>query len=292
NPHMAASPRTPTARKAPSTPQSPATTSSMKSAKSKQQPKPSGSQAVAVSRQRKTPAVPQGTVQAGNKRKLKMEEQSLAKASPHPMTDSSTTAEVVPTTPKKQKMNTEAQNGMTSKPGLYQLATPSQPLSTPNLQAQQQQQQQQQFSNLKSSDLTYRLLHYALKKNPGLLPGDPRTTTITSDQLSDVAHAMWQVAICTPGVMEQACIYSAMFALLKLQTLAKMNFLPSWWFMREAAAKIMVSSKWNVDDRVMQTDWVYAVDWCRKNFPGHVVKRSVEGVMEGDGKDEVIEVED
>ncbi|KAI2487032.1 hypothetical protein Ptr902_01165 [Pyrenophora tritici-repentis] len=90
------------------------------------------------------------------------------------------------------------------------------------------------------------LLHYVLQKNPTLLPPitatptdhtDPSNTsapTLTSPDIDRIAHSMWDVAFKNRHLFHYACQYSAMFTPLKLRILAKINFLPSWWFLREA----------------------------------------------------------
>jgi hypothetical protein len=55
-----------------------------------------------------------------------------------------------------------------------------------------------------------------------------------------------------------------MFSPLKLAALAKLNFLPSWWFFRGGVMKglpKMIGERM-VDDGEMQREWKEAVYWC------------------------------
>ena len=75
---------------------------------------------------------------------------------------------------------------------------------------------------------------------------------------------MWQVAFNHGPLLARACQYSAMFSPLKLAALAKLNFLPSWWFFREGVMKglpKMIGERM-VDDGEMQREWKEAVCWC------------------------------
>ncbi|KAI0605344.1 Herpes-BLLF1 domain-containing protein [Pyrenophora tritici-repentis] len=133
------------------------------------------------------------------------------------------------------------------------------------------------------------LLHYVLQKNPTLLPPitatptdhtDPSNTsapTLTSPDIDRIAHSMWDVAFKNRHLFHYACQYSAMFTPLKLRILAKINFLPSWWFLREAVingvrglrvAKVKVGGEeegvktWRVDDSEMSKFWGQARRFC------------------------------
>lgn len=75
---------------------------------------------------------------------------------------------------------------------------------------------------------------------------------------------MWQVAFNHGPLLARACQYSAMFSPLKLAALAKLNFLPSWWFFREGVMKGLpeIIGERMVDDGEMQREWKEAVCWC------------------------------
>lgn len=62
--------------------------------------------------------------------------------------------------------------------------------------------------------------------------------------------------------MQSACQYSTLFSHLKLAALAKLNYLPSWWFLREMAVKQMLEVGWNVDDRDMTEVWRQTCERC------------------------------
>ncbi|CAE6995221.1 hypothetical protein PTTW11_00062 [Pyrenophora teres f. teres] len=89
------------------------------------------------------------------------------------------------------------------------------------------------------------LLHHVLQHNPALLPitEPPNVPTLTSPHIDRIAHAMWDLAFRNGHVFHMACQYSAMFSPFKLRILAKINFLPSWWFLREIVIKGGVEGK-------------------------------------------------
>ncbi|KAJ4371260.1 hypothetical protein N0V83_004477 [Neocucurbitaria cava] len=129
------------------------------------------------------------------------------------------------------------------------------------------------------------LLTHTLRLNPGLLPKDPATDAITSKHIDDITHAMWQLAFNHDALLQQASSYGAMFSHLKLSALAKLNFLPSWWFLREMIVKLLKGkevSGWVVDDSVMDVTWRDACHLCR----ALMVKRGMNfGVGQGNGGD-------
>ena len=79
-------------------------------------------------------------------------------------------------------------------------------------------------------------------------------------------------------MLQRACQYSAMYAPLKLAALAKLNFLPSWWFFRDLVVgglpelvkgvDGMGGEKGDgkggvvIDDGEMMGAWNEAVRWC------------------------------
>ncbi|KAF1829137.1 hypothetical protein BDW02DRAFT_182522 [Decorospora gaudefroyi] len=112
------------------------------------------------------------------------------------------------------------------------------------------------------------LLSYILHTQPSLLPA---SAPITSAHLDTIAHAMWQVAFSAKNgyMLQQACQYSAIFSPLKLAALAKLNFLPSWWYLRECAVAELhelvgreEGEEDKVDDGVMEDVWKRTVRWC------------------------------
>jgi hypothetical protein len=73
-----------------------------------------------------------------------------------------------------------------------------------------------------------------------------------------------------------------MFSPLKLAALAKLNFLPSWWFFREGVMKglpEMVGER-TVDDGEMQREWKEAVCLCMGILGGRADVKAVMGKAE------------
>ncbi|CBY00433.1 hypothetical protein IAQ61_011360 [Plenodomus lingam] len=288
NPKMGTSPGTPTARKAPSTPQSPASASSKVSAKRKQQPKPPGSQPTPGGRQRKQSMTSRGPVQTDNKRKMKNEEESMEMASPKPSADAYTATETIPTTPKKQRIDMGVQDRPVYQPSPGHLPTAVSPfaLSSPA-------RQQQQLASMSATQLTGNLLHSALKRHPYIVPQKSAAIPITSSHITEIAHRMWQLAFENPGVLDQVCSYAAAMSHIQLATLAKLGYLPSWWYLRESVVVHMTRQQWIVDDTTMRSEWLTVLGWCRSNLPRAAPKPSVDGVQGTRGENgEVIVVED
>ena len=131
-----------------------------------------------------------------------------------------------------------------------------------------------------SYQLMNNLLRHVLQTQPTLLPFVP-STPITSTHIDNIAHTMWQIAFKHVVMLQRACQYSAMFSPLKLAALAKLNFLPSWWFFRDLVVGGLpelikgVDGKGEekvcgvvIDDREMQGAWNEAIKWC-----GNVIAR-------------------
>lgn len=104
----------------------------------------------------------------------------------------------------------------------------------------------------------------AIRSNPALLPLNPTVDTINSQRIDNIAHAMWQAAFNNSKMMNDVTAKASMFSQLKLRTLAKLNYLPSWWFIREMAYSVMQSQEFNVDDREMQVYWKETLEWCSR----------------------------
>ncbi|KAJ5062696.1 hypothetical protein J3E74DRAFT_404328 [Bipolaris maydis] len=118
-------------------------------------------------------------------------------------------------------------------------------------------------TNAEINRLLSGLLQHVLQSNPHLLPPFPHTTKyLTSKHINDIAHAMWNVAFTHGDLLQRACQYGAMFSPLKLAALAKLNFLPSWWFFRDLAVKGLKHMGWNVVDNEMEETWEEALEWC------------------------------
>ena len=104
----------------------------------------------------------------------------------------------------------------------------------------------------------------AIRTNRSLLPSNSSIDPIYSQSIDNIAHAMWQVAFNNEKTMNDVTAKASMFSQLKLRTLAKLNYLPSWWFMREMACGVMQRQSFNMDDREMQTLWKETVEWCAR----------------------------
>lgn len=104
----------------------------------------------------------------------------------------------------------------------------------------------------------------ALQKNPTLIPVDPQKNPVGSRRIDAIAHAMWDVVFSKADMMNNVTMKAAMFPQLKLRALAKLNWLPSWWFLREMVLDVMARSAWLVDDSERQGEWKESVEWCKK----------------------------
>ncbi|KAI4638470.1 hypothetical protein J4E93_010024 [Alternaria ventricosa] len=137
-----------------------------------------------------------------------------------------------------------------------------------------------QPANSQSTQMMKNLLRHVLHEQPSLLPFN-LSIPITSTHIDNIAHTMWQIAFKHVVMLQRACQYSAMFSPIKLAALAKLNFLPSWWFFRDLVVGGLpelikgVDGKGEemgkavvIDDREMQGAWNEAIKWC-----GSVVAR-------------------
>ncbi|CAN9096612.1 unnamed protein product [Alternaria alternata] len=255
---MASRPNTPTARKSPVT----SSPSSKGAEKAQQQRKVSVSQATStaqqqrksstsrdspnvVGQQRRESTAAKSSILAGNKRKD--EEQSPTKVYPQgnaEAADNSTTHPHPQSFPPPKKRRISSAKPIVSPTQEPAATSLSQPPSAAPISP------------------TTQLLHHVLTTHPNLVPTSP--SAILSSNIDAIAHIMWQVAFNHGPLLARACQYSAMFSPLKLAALAKLNFLPSWWFFREGVMKglpEMVGERM-VDDGEMQREWKEAVCWC------------------------------
>jgi|SRR5690242_2170870 len=104
----------------------------------------------------------------------------------------------------------------------------------------------------------------ALQRNVDLRQPDPTKNPIASMRIDRVTHAMWDVAFENEHWMKEITTKAAMLPLIKLRGLAKLNYLPSWWVLREMARNLMVRQGWILDDSDMQTLWSNTIEWCKK----------------------------
>ena len=63
---------------------------------------------------------------------------------------------------------------------------------------------------------------------------------------------MWQTALEYEPVMDYATDVAANLGILPLQTLARLNFLPAWWILRNTAKQYLLHAGYIVDDRSME----------------------------------------
>ena len=108
------------------------------------------------------------------------------------------------------------------------------------------------------------LLMAAFQRNRTLHPVAPTTNPIDSKRIDDIAHSMWDVVFPQEAMMTDITMKAALFTPLKLRALARLNWLPSWWFLREMAVTLMRQQGWLVNDVERQREWEEAVDWCKK----------------------------
>ncbi|KAF1923167.1 uncharacterized protein M421DRAFT_426139 [Didymella exigua CBS 183.55] len=104
----------------------------------------------------------------------------------------------------------------------------------------------------------------ALHRNGSLFPIEPTKNPIGSRRVDAIAHTMWEVVFSKADMMDNVTTKAALFNPLKLRALAKLNWLPSWWFLREMALGVMEHSGWLVDDSERQGEWKEVVHFCKK----------------------------
>lgn len=114
------------------------------------------------------------------------------------------------------------------------------------------------------NDWPQKIFLAALKGSPALVSGNPLHSPVNSQRIDNVTHAMWQVVFNHEDMMKDITAKASMFSQLKLRTLARLNYLPSWWYLREMACSLMDRQGWLVDDRDMQSFWKETVEWCSR----------------------------
>jgi hypothetical protein len=102
------------------------------------------------------------------------------------------------------------------------------------------------------------------KRNTSLTPVAPTTNPISSRRIDAIAHGMWDVVFQRDAMMTDITMKAALFTPLKLRALARLNWLPSWWFLRGMAVTLMRQQGWLVDDSERMGEWTEAVEWCKK----------------------------
>jgi hypothetical protein len=102
------------------------------------------------------------------------------------------------------------------------------------------------------------------KRNHTLMPVAPTTEPIGSRRVDAIAHGCWDVVFSKEALMTDITMKAAFYTPLKLRALARLNWLPSWWFLREMAVSLMKQQGWMIDDSERMGEWHEAVDWCKK----------------------------
>ncbi|KNG44769.1 hypothetical protein TW65_08295 [Stemphylium lycopersici] len=258
NSTMVSKSKTPTARKGPVS----LSISFNGSAKTKTQNTASPTRPPKKNHQQRKMSAFQNPVTADNKRKIDFahrfssndgKTQGIIAASPHLET-------AIPL--KKQKFEIEEPNAESKSPPNFHPLTPSQ---TPK-PSDSPQHESTQTAPSQAIQISTTLLAHVLQTNPNLLPANPFTSPITSSHIDAIAHTIWQVAFSHGDLLQRACQYGSLFSPLKLAALAKLNFLPSWWFFRDLAVRYLKEKggreRWVVDDGDMEGVWGEAVRWC------------------------------
>lgn len=125
----------------------------------------------------------------------------------------------------------------------------------------------------------------AIQSNRNLLSGNVSEYSVNSQRVDSIAHAMWQVVFRYESMMQDVTTKAAMFSQLKLRALAKLNYLPSWWFIREMACVVMKNQGWHLDDSEMEILWQETVEWCKRMDRRTSVQHDGVAVVEMHGND-------
>ncbi|KAJ8118573.1 hypothetical protein OPT61_g476 [Boeremia exigua] len=104
----------------------------------------------------------------------------------------------------------------------------------------------------------------ALQNEPNLTPPTPTQIPVDSTRIDRITHAMWQVVFQHDIMMKDVTTKASMLPQMKLRALAKLNYLPSWWILREVACSLMLRQSWLVNDGEMETLWRDTIDWCKR----------------------------
>ncbi|KAF3037849.1 hypothetical protein E8E12_008649 [Didymella heteroderae] len=141
------------------------------------------------------------------------------------------------------------------------LPHPANPLSNPRPILQPSMQPTQQPAQ---PSIPHNIFMATIQKNMSLYPVAPMTNPVDSRRIDRIAHGMWDIVFSREAMMTDVTMKAALFTPLKLRALARLNWLPSWWFLREMAITLMRQSGWLVDDSERQGEWTEAVEWCQK----------------------------
>jgi hypothetical protein len=100
----------------------------------------------------------------------------------------------------------------------------------------------------------------AMQNDKSLVPTNP----VTSHYLDKMAYRMWDIAFKKDVWMKDATSKGSMLPQLKLRALARLNYLPSWWYLRGVARELCEQRGLLIDDREMQKIWDDALAWCKR----------------------------
>lgn len=100
----------------------------------------------------------------------------------------------------------------------------------------------------------------AMQNDKSLVPTNP----VTSRCLDKMAYAMWDIAFKKDVWMKDATSKGSMLPQLKLRALARLNYLPSWWYLRGVARELCEHRGLLIDDREMQKIWDDTLAWCKR----------------------------
>jgi hypothetical protein len=77
---------------------------------------------------------------------------------------------------------------------------------------------------------------------------------------------MWNLSLTHDNgrMLVQANNWASMMSEVKLRALARLNFLPSWWFMREQLVKVLQAEGRTIDDTCMSAQWQFATHGAQK----------------------------
>jgi hypothetical protein len=105
------------------------------------------------------------------------------------------------------------------------------------------------------------LIGTIFQKNHPLFP-NIKQHGITSAGIDKFSYALWNECLnSTNGhLLNAAATYSAMFNEHKLRALAILNYLPSWWFLREKFKQWLRKADVNIDDSTMEEVFKTAID--------------------------------
>ena len=107
---------------------------------------------------------------------------------------------------------------------------------------------------------SHQLFIMAMQQDISLKPVSP----VTSRWLDKMAYAMWDISFKQDIWMKDATAKGSMLPQLKLRALARLNYLPSWWYLRGVAREICEGRGLLIDDREMQAIFKEALEWCKK----------------------------